>query len=107
MTKGEEQIAAARTTTANLAEALDAADPTLAGRFAALTQVLDSLSSHFVVKSALGVPFTAAVRRAAEAAQAAFDQKGAAGAGATVDALESAVTKLQGKASGGGGVVIT
>ncbi|MBM4437134.1 MAG: hypothetical protein FJ029_07870 [Actinobacteria bacterium] len=107
MTKGEEHIAAARTIAQALGETLAGQDAPLALRYRTLVTAFDQMAGHFFVKSALSVTFTAAVRRAAEAAREGHAATGVAGALDAIAPFEAAVVKLQGKTTGSGGVVIT
>lgn len=105
MTKGEEHVASAREIAQALARELAGQDAPLAQRYRTLVTAFDQMAGHFFVKSALSVTFTAAVRRAAEAARDAG--AGVAGAQSVIAPFEAAVIKLQGKTAGSGGVVIT
>lgn len=107
MTKGEEQLAEARETAAELADELAAADGALSERFRSVAAALDEISGHVFVKGVLAVPFTAAVRRAARAAREACGKSNAEAAGQHVEALETTVVKLQSKTTGTGGIAIT
>jgi hypothetical protein len=106
-TKGEEQVAEAGELAADLADKLEAADSGLAERYRTLAAALDEVSGHVFVKGILAVPFTAAARRQAQAAQAAWEEGQASAAAQHIEAFEAAVVKLQGKTTGTGGIAIT
>lgn len=107
MTKGEEQVAEARGVAAELADELAATDGALSERFRTLAAALDDISGHVFVKAMLAVPFSAAVRREARAARAAYEDGEAGAAGQRIEAFEAAVVKLQSKTTGAGGIAIT
>ncbi len=78
----------------------------MAERLQTVIAALEEVQSHVFIKGALAVPFTAAVSRAATAASAAYGGGCSSDLG-PLEALETAVIKLQGKTTGTGGIAIT
>jgi hypothetical protein len=78
----------------------------MAERLQAVIAALAEVQGHVFVRGALAVPFTAAVSRAATVASEAYCDGASSDLGA-LEAVESAVIKLQGKTTGTGGIAIT
>ena len=103
MSKGEEHITATRNI---IAELIPGSDDPRAERLRTLLTALDEVGDHIFVKGTLAVPFTAALARAADQAQAAYAD-GDTSDPAPLEKVEAAAVKLQEKTTGTGGVAIT